>query len=65
MVDYCLIMDPDEALDEQIETMMSARGLSSISYSDAEYLRFKVFGVSIEVKRALIGENEAEIQIAT
>lgn len=44
---------------------MSARGLTSISYSDAEYLRFKIIGVSIEVKRALIGENEAEIQIAT
>ncbi len=65
MVDYWLIVDLDEALDEQIETMMSARGLTSISYSDVEYLRFKIIGVSIEVKRALIGENEAEIQMAT
>ncbi len=65
MVDYCLIVDPDEQLDEQLETIMSARGMTSISHADAEYLRLKIIGVSIEVKRALIGENEAEIQMAT
>ena len=44
---------------------MIAKGLSSISHSDAEYLRFNPIGVSIEVKRALIDEKEAEIQLAT
>ena len=65
MVDYCLIIDSEKTFDTLLEETMIAKGISSISHSDAEYLRFNPIGVSIEVKRALIDEKEAEIQLAT
>jgi hypothetical protein len=69
MVDYALVLHPNDTLDRRIRTKLlsltspTTRQLLpiselSINHSKAEHLRFKPIAVSIETKRALTGDEE-------
>jgi hypothetical protein len=64
MVDYALLIKPDENLTRRITAKLRTEGRPSINHSMAEHLRFSPIAISIETKRAAIGEDDAHVQLA-
>ncbi|KAL8716531.1 MAG: hypothetical protein Q9225_006150 [Loekoesia sp. 1 TL-2023] len=65
MVDYAMVIQPPEAMLERMEVRFRDKDEDSINHTDAEYLRFKPVTVSIETKRAAVGEDEAKDRLGT
>ncbi|KAL9098891.1 MAG: hypothetical protein Q9163_005530 [Psora crenata] len=62
LVDYAIAID---GLDKSIYNRLRQSGIYSINHSDAKYLRYKPTSISIETKRANIGEDDAKLQLGT
>ena len=73
MVDYAIIIDPNEEFDcdasksihNHIVEKVSGEANASINQTAAPYVRYRPIGVSIETKKGLVGEEEAHVQLAT
>ena len=73
MVDYAIIIDPDEdfngdaskSLHNHIVEKVSGEMNASINQTAAPYVRYRPIGVSIETKKGLVGEEEAHVQLGT
>ena len=73
MVDYAIIIDPDEdfngdaskSIHNHIVEKVSGEMNASINQTAAPYVRYRPIGVSIETKKGLVGEEEAHVQLAT
>ena len=73
MVDYAIIINPDEdfngdaskSIHNHIVGKVSGEMNASINQTAAPYVRYRPIGVSIETKKGLVGEEEAHVQLAT
>jgi len=61
MVDYCLTMAD---LEVSVESYLKYSPILSINHTSAPYLHFEPIAVSIDTKRAAIGEDEGNNQLA-
>ena len=72
MVDYAIIIDPDEdfkgdaskSIHNHIVEKVSGEMNATINQTAAPYVRYRPIGVSIETKKGLVGEEEAHVQLA-
>ncbi|KAL8826351.1 MAG: hypothetical protein Q9191_003850 [Dirinaria sp. TL-2023a] len=63
MVDYAMVIQPSEALEERIRSKLVAKSAYSINQTDTKSLRFSPIALSIETKRAAIEEDKARTQL--
>jgi hypothetical protein len=65
MIDYVLMLDRPPALYDEIIDTLREEDRDSINQVKAEGVRYSPIAVSIEVKRASIEEDNAQVQLAT
>jgi hypothetical protein len=63
MVDYALIIEPDDVLGGKIRDTLRREGNGSMNSTGAEHVRFAPIVVSFETKRAVVDEDEGCVQL--
>ena len=65
MVDYALIIEPSQEMEDRNIRKMKEENSDTINHTSAEYARFTPIGISIETKSGLEEEDKAILQLGT